>query len=407
MLLCLYTVLDSVIQEVSVMKILGIVAEYDPFHNGHLFHMAESIRLVQPDLTFVVLSPCLKQRGELSLLSPSDRALCALNAGADAVFALPVCWTVRDAEHYALGALSLLSSLGVTHLAFGAETPDISLLMHAAELLESPVPSFTAALKEALTAGAGYPAAVSKALSFSLPEASGLLDRPNNILSVSYLRAVIRLSLSLKPVVIPRSGSYHAVDINLRFPSASAVREALMYGNYAAAFNAVPSFTADLLRRRFLEKRVPDEDIFSALLLTRLRTMNNEDYLSLPDVSEGLENALKKAVPVVQNYHELIVSLSGKRYPSSRISRLCASAVLGITRKTLDSLSFPDCALLLGLRRRSDMTGYWKTLPVPVISSFAEWKKAAHPADLAAWRLWAQCCHLPDTLPFTEKTIAL
>ena len=93
------------------MKILGIVAEYDPFHRGHLHHITEAIRRASPDLVFVVLSPCFKQRGELALLSPSDRARLALEAGADAVFSLPVLWTVRDAEHYALGAVSLLSNL--------------------------------------------------------------------------------------------------------------------------------------------------------------------------------------------------------------------------------------------------------------------------------------------------------
>ena len=166
------------------MKILGIVAEYDPFHNGHLRHIAEAKRQVSPDLTFIALSPCLKQRGELSLLSPADRASCALEAGADAVFSLPVLWTVRDAEHYALGAVSLLSGLGVTHLAFGAETADAGLLRQAAALLESPDPVFQAALKEKLSSGAGYPAAVSAALSASLPAAKGLLDRPNNVLAV-------------------------------------------------------------------------------------------------------------------------------------------------------------------------------------------------------------------------------
>ena len=90
------------------MKILGIVAEYDPFHRGHLYHLSEAVRRVAPDFVFVALSPCIKQRGELSLLSPVDRARCALTAGADAVFCLPACWTVRDAEHYALGAVSLL-----------------------------------------------------------------------------------------------------------------------------------------------------------------------------------------------------------------------------------------------------------------------------------------------------------
>ena len=166
------------------MKILGIVAEYDPFHRGHLYHMTEAVRRASPDLVFVVLSPCLKQRGEIPLLSPSDRARLALEGGADAVFSLPVLWTVRDAEHYALGAVSLLSKLGVTDLAFGAETADESLLLRAADLLENPSPSFSAVLKENLSSGTGYPAALSAAFSSILQEAEGLLDQPNNILAV-------------------------------------------------------------------------------------------------------------------------------------------------------------------------------------------------------------------------------
>ena len=115
------------------MTILGIIAEYDPFHNGHLYHLNEAKKRVQPDFTYIVLSPCLKQRGTFSMLSPLDRARLALEAGADAVFALPVLWTVRDAEHYALGAVSMLASLGVTHLAFGAETADLPLLQRTAD----------------------------------------------------------------------------------------------------------------------------------------------------------------------------------------------------------------------------------------------------------------------------------
>ena len=137
------------------MAVLGIVAEYDPLHNGHLYHLSEAKSLVKPDLTYVVLSPCMKQRGDLPLLSPLDRARLALEAGADAVFALPVLWTVRDAEHYALGAVSLLASLGVTHLTFGAETNDLPLLNKAAELLESPAPSLRSALKTGLSSGIG------------------------------------------------------------------------------------------------------------------------------------------------------------------------------------------------------------------------------------------------------------
>ena len=388
------------------MKILGIVAEYDPFHNGHLRHIAEAKRQVSPDLTFIALSPCLKQRGELSLLSPADRARCALEAGADAVFSLPVLWTVRDAEHYALGAVSLLSGLGVTHLAFGAETADAGLLRQAAALLESPDPVFQAALKEKLSSGAGYPAAVSAALSASLPAAKGLLDRPNNVLAVCYLRAVIRLRLSPEPVIIQRTGGYHDAGIDPAAPSASALRDGLARGNYAA-FSAVPEYTAGILRRRFLDGQVPDERIMDALLLSRLRAMDDREYLLLPDLSEGMENALREAARTSGSRRELIAALAGKRYPAARISRLCACVLLGVTKEQTESVPLPENALLLGLRKNSAMTAFWKSLPFPVISSFTEWKKAAHPADLAAWRLWAQCCRLPDTLPFSDKVVTV
>ena len=389
------------------MKILGIVAEYDPFHRGHLHHMTEAVRRVSPDLVFVVLSPCFKQRGELSLLSPSDRARLALEAGADAVFALPVLWTVRDAEHYALGAVSLLSKLGITHLAFGAETADESLLFRAADLLENPLPVFSTLLKEKLSSGAGYPAALSGTFSSVLPEAEGLLDRPNNILAVCYLRAMLRLNLSLRPVIIPRAGSYHAAGIDPVSPSASAVRDSLLRGSYAAAFEAVPSYTADLLRRRFLERRIPDERILDAILLSRLRSMSAEEYSLLPDLSEGMENAVRSAAAVSRTREELITTLSGRRYPSARISRLCASALLGISENDTKTASLPDYALLLGLRKRPEMTALWKSIPLPVITSFTEWKKTAAPYDLAAWRIWAQCSGLSDTLPFTEKLISI
>ncbi len=389
------------------MRILGIVAEYDPFHRGHLYHLSEAVRRVSPDLVFVVLSPCVKQRGELSLLSPTDRARCALEAGADAVFSLPVLWTVRDAEHYALGAVSLLSKLGITHLAFGAETADESLLTRTACLLEDPSPVFSAALKEKLSSGMGYPAALSAAVNEKLPEAEGLLDRPNNILAVCYLRAALRLNLSLCPVIIPRTGSYHAAGIDPVSPSASAVRDSLFRGSYAAAFEAVPSYTENLLRLRFLEGRVPNEHILDTILLSRLRSMSDKEYRLLPDLSEGMENAVRTAAAVSSTREELISSLSGKRYPAARISRLCAAALLGITRNDMETVPLPDHAFLLGLRKRPEMTALWKSTPVPVITSFTDWKKTALPADLAAWRIWALCAGLPDTLPFTEKLISI
>ena len=145
--------------------ILGIVAEYDPFHNGHAFHLSFFRNALHPDSVYSILSPCVKQR-------------------IDAAFLLPVMWTLRDAEHYTLGAVSLLCSLGITHLAFGAETDDMNLLMLAADFLEDPPSDFQDSLKAFLDEGVGYPAAMSRVVSAFRPDVGRLLLHPNNILGI-------------------------------------------------------------------------------------------------------------------------------------------------------------------------------------------------------------------------------
>ena len=380
--------------------ILGIIAEYDPFHNGHLHHLSVARRMVHPDTVYTVLSPCLKQRGTLSLLSPYDRAACALCAGADAVFALPVLWTVRDAEHYALGAVSLLCGMGITHLAFGAETDDLNLLRQAADFLDNPHTAFPGTLKSFLGEGFGYPAALSRALAVFLPEAGQLIAQPNNILAVCYLRALKKLDSHAVPIVIRRSSGFHDPVIRADSASASAIRRALQRGHYSAAYRAVPAFSAAVIRKAFLSGRTPDPELYDILLLECLRS---SDISSLPDLSEGLGDALKKAASDAGSAAEMTARLSSRRYTAARISRLCAMAMLGVTAERIRNLPLPSSGLLLALRPKKVPTDRWKDLPVRIISSFSEWRECSDPEDLRAWHLWAACCRLPDTLPFTER----
>ena len=383
--------------------ILGIIAEYDPFHNGHALHLQEARKAVSPDTVYIALSPCVKQRGELSMLSPLDRAACAVHEGADAVFMLPVLWTVRDAEHYALGAVSMLAGLGITHLAFGAETPDPGLLDRTACLLEDSPPQLTESLALHLSEGKGYPAALSAAADECMPGSGAVLALPNNILAVCYLRALHRLHSSVVPVIIPRRGSYHSPDLHTGMPSASALRGSLYRGVYLPALTSVPAFSADRIRAAFLNSRIPDPEKLDALMISKLRTA---DLSNLPDLSEGLENALKKAAAVCFSREQLLQQLSTRRYPGARISRLLMAAMLDIRRTRLDSLSLPDRTLLLALRKKTAGSECWKDLPVRIHVTPAEWKKAADPEDLAAWKLWACCCGLPDTIPFSERIYA-
>ena len=384
------------------MSVLGIVAEYDPFHNGHLFHLRSAMEAVSPSAVLVALSGPFKQRGEIALLSPFVRAECALSSGADAVFMLPSLWTVRDAAHYALGAVSVLASLGATHLAFGAENADLSLLQQTADLLEDSPEKLTAELHRELSLGKGYPAALSAAVGACIPESRELLNHANNILAVCYLRAIRRLNLSITPVVIHRFGSYHAAVPFPSSPSASSIRDSLCRGNWSPALSCLPEVSSNAVLKSFRFGRIPSRQSLDSLLLNKLRSMSAEQISRLPDCSEGLETAVSKAAAESFSREELIARLTGRRYSSSRISRLCACALLDLTREQVDYAPLPSGILLLGIKKNLSLTGSWKNGPVQVLTA-SKWRNVADPADLAAWRLWCQACGFSASYPFTQR----
>ena len=378
------------------MSVLGIVAEYDPFHNGHLHHLHKAMESVSPSSVLVALSGPFKQRGEAALLSPFARARCAVDCGADAVFALPVLWTVRDAEHYALGAVSMLASLGATHLAFGAETADLPLLQRTAALLEDSPVQLRNALHAVLAEGNGYPAALAEAAGACIPESRSLLGHANNILAVCYLRAIRRLGLSLSPVVIPRTGSYHAATVDSSVPSASAVRESLCRGDWRV-LSALPEASSSVIRSAFLARETTEQS-----RLDRLRSMKPEEASRLPDCPEGLDAALLNAARTAGSREELISLLTTRRYSSARISRLCTHALLGITREQLENTPLPSAAMLLAIKKNPSLTGSWKSSTVQVLSP-AKWLEQAGSPDLSAWHAWTLSCGLPASYPFTQK----
>ena len=383
------------------MSVLGIVAEYDPFHNGHLHHLHKAMESISPSSVLVALSGPFKQRGEAALLSPFARARGAVDCGADTVFALPVLWTVRDAEHYALGAVSMLASLGATHLAFGAETADLPLLQRTAALLEDSPVQLRNALHAVLAEGKGYPAALAEAAGACIPESRSLLGHANNILAVCYLRAIRRLGLSLSPVVIPRTGSYHAATVDSSVPSASAVRESLCRGDWRV-LSALPEASSSVVRSAFLARETTEQSRLDTLLLDRLRSMKPEEASRLPDCPEGLDAALLNAARTAGSREELISLLTTRRYSSARISRLCAHALLGITREQLENTPLPSAAMLLAIKKNPSLTGSWKSSTVQVLSP-AKWLEQAGSPDLSAWHAWTLSCGLPASYPFTQK----
>lgn len=382
--------------------IVGIICEYDPFHRGHR-RQFDLIRAQLPGARIVCLmSGPFTQRGMPALHAPADRARAALQAGADLVLELPCAFAVRDAEHFALGGISILTRLGfVTHLSFGAED-GLDALMPAVTLLDAPTPAFQEALRGALARGASFAGAQGEALSTCLDvHGAAPWEKPNNILALCYLRALRRLESPLLPLPVRREGDYHASALEgQRWPSATAVRAAFLGGDLAAARAAcgydLPA--APVCRPGALD----------AVLLYKLRTQSARALACLPDCTEGMENRLKACAARAATREELLSLLKTRRYAYARLSRLCCHALLDVTAGLLAAHPLPTYARLLGLRRGA-LNGELRrsALPLPARAADLNPDDPLAALDLRAYDLWALGAGLAQGMLQRQKVCVL
>jgi len=326
------------------MKIAGIIAEYNPFHNGHAHHIAETRRITGCDYVVVCMDGSYTQRGEAACLDKWTRARAALNCGADAVFELPALWAVNTADNFARGGVAILGGLGCDFLSFGSENADLNLLEKLADLREDEPAEISAAVQSKLSEGKSHARARGEATAQYLDMDAERLNAPNLILGVEYIRAIRELKLHMQPVTIPRIGSYHDAALG-HFASASAIREAVRRGEIPS--EAVPEAMREYLPR-IAGMHAPDD-----LLLHVLRMMTEAEIAALPGVAEGLEKRVARCAREVSTQEELIGMLKCKRYTRARIARLCAHALLGITRTMQEKYPLPEYARILGVREAS------------------------------------------------------
>lgn len=380
-------------------RVLGVIAEYNPFHNGHAHHLLEARRAYDADYVVVVMSACFTQRGDPALLSPRDRAHMALSCGADAVFALPAAWAARDAEHFALGGVSVLHALGCSALSFGSESADAGPLMAAARLLHSPSPAFSDSLQHRLATGIPYPAAVAAATEDVIPGTGTLLDKPNSTLAICYLRAMLHLSAEMEIVPIPRKADYHATALTESLPSATALRAAILRGDWRSAAYSMPEEAFAILHRAALEGRMHRPDALDPALLARLRSMSVDEYAALPDISEGIESRLRNAAATACTRETLLQSAKTRRYPYARLSRLATHALLGFTDAHLKSLPLPK-PWLLGYRQAAKplLSELSRNTPLLARSCDFDPSDPAFAAESRAYDLWALGAGMPSGL---------
>ena len=381
---------------------LGIIAEYDPFHNGHAWQLARARALGGGQPVAVALSCGLTQRGAVPLLPERVRVQAALACGADLVFALPAPYACAGAEAFARAGVSLLAAAGCSGLVFGAETPDAAQLLQAARVLAGE--EYRAALKAALAAGARSFAAARQAAVEAAAPGTGLaelLDKPNNNLAIEYCKAILQLGAAMTPIPLPRRGANHGETLNgsARFASASALRALWAEGGAPAIRPFVPEAVYPLYAEADAAGASADFAAAGrcelALLRAQCGPFAEEPFAHTRGVSEGLDHALRRAVQGSATQEELLDALTTVRYPRARMRRLAIDAALGHT----DALPpLPPYLQLLGGRRA--LLPALKAAALPVSHSLMRLREAN--ADCAAAA--AAQCAASDFAALVRKT---
>ena len=327
------------------MKIAGIIAEYNPFHNGHAYHIQRTRELSGCDYVVVCMAGHFTQRAEPACMSKWARARMALSCGADAVFELPAMFAVRSADAFARGGVHILADLGVDLLSFGSETEDMALLRDLAALrAEEPEP-LSLRIREKLDAGMSHARARGEAVGEYLGMDPRRLNQPNLILAAEYLRAMKRRCPDMEALAVRRLGDYHDAALG-EYASASAIRAAFDRGDAAGALQCIPAAARPYAQPDALH---PMDDI----LMFRLRSMSLSEMAALPDMGEGLEHRLYRLCRETSGREALLEALKCKRYTRARLSRLLLHALLQIRQADLAAYPEPGYLRLLGVRREA------------------------------------------------------
>lgn len=328
------------------MKTAGIIAEYNPFHKGHEYHIKKTKDLTAAEYVIVVMSGDFVQRGEPSCLSKYNRTRQALLGGADLVLELPCRFSTASAHRFAYGGVSMLNSLGVVDfLSFGYEGKRSMPLRRIAEIITEEPDEFKKVLDEKIREGISYPAARQEAiLGFfkeeERQEAAALLSLPNNILALEYLKAISLLDAGLDPVYVKRLGDSYKDDISGKgFPSATGLRKQMYEARKMGAVNG--------------QERPLMPDDFTDLIAYKIEQERHKgrDFTAFEDVSLELANRIKNGEYDIRSFERLCMSLKSKQYTYSRISRVLMHILLDIKRT--DKSVEPGYARILGFRKEA------------------------------------------------------
>ncbi len=370
------------------MKIMAVVCEYNPFHNGHAYQLQQQKAELGCDTVIAVMSGSFVQRGEPAVCDKWARAEMALSCGCDLVLELPVIYSLQSAEGFAEGAVRLLKAIGVEgYLAFGSESGDIKLLQHAAKSARSQ--AYQAKLRQLLQSGESYP--VASAAAAQAINAEFEPEKPNDILGVAYLKAIDKIDAALQPATILRLGDYHATAVQDDMAGATAIRALLNEGGGVEPY--IPPAALSVLEREIKAGRAPVTDAaLGALVSYSFMRTERSELAQISGISEGLEKRLMDAAATERSFAEMALLAKTKRYPLTRIRRALLNSTLGITQE--DEALKPAYARILGMTRQGSATLRLlsERTTIPFVNKCADFR----PPNKAAERMFALDCRATD-----------
>ena len=375
------------------MNVTGIIAEYNPFHMGHLYQINHVKEKLDSDYVIIAMSGDFVQRGAPGLLPKHIRAEMALRCGADLVLELPVQFSSASAEFFAHGGVSLLNGLGIVdQICFGSEEGDTEGMLLAAKILNQEPAEYQELLQAYLKKGMSFPAARSKALNGYLSLLPGstqqtvspeLLSSPNNILGIEYCRAILSLNSHIKPVTLKRKGSgYHENTLSEgQLPSASAIRRFLQKAeDLSPAREMLPEPAFALLQQAFLHGEYVTEDDLDLLLHYRLLSSSAEDLASCADLSPQLADRIRNQLNYYQGFAQFAELLKTKELTRTRIQRALLHLLLNIKETPREA----GYCRILGFRKDSALllSEMKKNSSLPLLTKTADAKKILSSEDL-------------------------
>lgn len=340
------------------MKSVGIICEYNPFHNGHIYHINKIKEMFPDSVIILVMSGSFTQRGDASIINKWNKTKIALNHNIDLVIELPFIFTNQSADTFAFGACSILNYLKVDYLVFGSESDNIDYIKDIVNIEDDK--KYQEKVKELLDNGINYPTALSKALKdFNI----NLSDSSNDLLGISYVKALKKLNSKITPITIKRTNNYNDKTLTKYITSATSIRENINKRNIK---KYIPKDTYKCLK----EKKYFIEDYYQLLKYKIMSEIN--DLNKYNDVNEGIENRIKKVIYESNSYDELIMNIKSKRYTYSKIKRILLNILVGFTKEDKEKNKEISYIRVLGFNKngKNYLNKIKKECNVPIYTNF-------------------------------------